>query len=148
MFGETDIRLNAAQSTWDSVRLFVAVSIRIKIRSRLVKVGDTIVFIERNVTIAKTFKHDKSARKESVLESIDETTNLRVSSKRYTTVDLLCFFVCNMRPCHQQSVRSNESLPRPATRRSGITSLRRNGRTSRCGRSNPRYVRNALPQCW
>lgn len=46
--------------------------------------------------------------------------------------------------CHQQSVRSNESLLRPATRRSGITSLRRSGRTSRCGRNNPRYVCNAL----
>lgn len=77
-------------------------------------------------------------------KSIDETTELRVSSKRYTTEDLLCFFVCNMRPCHQQSVRSNESLLRPATRRSGITSLRRSGRTSKCGRSNPRYVCNAL----
>lgn len=77
-------------------------------------------------------------------KSIDETTELRVSSKRYTTEDLLCFFVCNMRPCHQQSVRSNESLLRPATRKSGITSLRRSGRTSKCGRSNPRYVCNAL----
>lgn len=46
--------------------------------------------------------------------------------------------------CHQQSVRSNESLLRPATRRSGITSLRRSGRISRCGRNNPRYVCNAL----
>lgn len=131
----------------DSVRLFVAVSIPIKIRSRLVKVGDTVVFIERNITIAKRLNMTR-VRVKRVLESIDETTNFRVSSKRYTTVDLLCFFVCNMRPCHQQSVRSNESLPPPATRKSGITSLRRNGRTSRCGRSNLRYVRNALPQCW
>lgn len=45
-----------------------------------------------------------------------------------------------MRPCHQQSVRSNESLLRPATRRSGITSLRHSGRTLKCGRNNPRYV--------
>jgi len=34
----------------------------------------------------------------SITKSIDETTELRVSSKRYTTEDLLCFFVCNMRP--------------------------------------------------
>lgn len=78
-------------------------------------------------------------------KSIDETTKLRVSSKRYTTEDLLCFFCMqHATTCHQQSVRSNESLLRPATRKSGITSLRRSGRTSRCGRNNPRYVCNAL----
>lgn len=40
------------------------ITIRIKSRS-LVKMEDTVLFIERNVTITKTFKHDKKARKES-----------------------------------------------------------------------------------
>lgn len=40
----------------------------------------------------------------------------------------------------QQSVRLNEYLPPPATRRFGITSPRRNEKTLKCGRNSPRYV--------
>lgn len=78
-------------------------------------------------------------------KSIDETTELRdFKQKVYNGGFVVFFCMQHATTCHQQSVRSNESLLQPATRRSGITSLRRSGRTSRCGRNNPRYVCNAL----